>query len=227
MPEIQLSIINQSGINSVNARELWKELGSGYQFADWIKSRLKESMAVEDVDFTRSENFERDNQLFKEKEYYLTIDKAIEICMLERTEKGMKIRQYFIREKKRLMELERKQEISIEEQTLNVINYLQKAIADQRHKVEFYAAVSESETNITFRDFGRLLGIGQNTLFQKCRELKLIDNQNSPYQKYIDAGYFKEIEKAFQKKEKTLLYKQTLITGKGQIYIEKKIRGGK
>ena len=219
-----IKIQNQNGIETVNGRELWTALESKRQYGNWIKEKL--NIFTQDIDYIVFNNFVKDDTAFGGKrkiiEYYFPIDIAKQICMMENTEKGREVRKYFIECEKRLKE---KPPLSIEQMTMIVISEMQKKIEEQKHKVEFYDAVSESETNITFRDFGRLLGIGQNTLFQKCRELKLIDNQNSPYQKYIDAGYFKEIEKAFQKKEKTLLYKQTLITGKGQIYIERKIKG--
>ena len=231
MEYFQLQIIQQNGKNTVNARALWDHLKVETKFAMWIDRRLSESLAVENVDFTRAQNWERDNQLFTEKEYYLTVDKACEICMLERTEIGRKIRQYFIDEKKRLIEIEKG--LSIEEMTVKVLSHFQEKIKeleatlkDQAPAVEFHQAVNESAGAITFQDFGRVIGIGRNNLFDLCRSKKILDNKNQPYQQYINQGYFKLVEKLRVVKGKSEPYFQTLITGKGQTWLERVLKGG-
>lgn len=233
MPEIKIILDKKN--QTVNARELWESLKTGARFNDWINRRLKESLSVESIDYTVLKNEYRGNQLFTENqkiEYYLTIDKAIEICMLERTEQGMKIRQYFINEKKRLMELERnKNELSIEEMTVKVLAHchekikaLETTIEANRPAVEFAERVSISENDISFLEFGRITGYGEKKLFAKCRELKLIDKKNQAYQQFIDQGYFKVVEKTVDKSGKSLLYTQTRITGKGQKWLAEKIK---
>lgn len=230
MEYFQLQIIQQNGKNTVNARALWDHLKVETKFAMWIDRRLSESLAVENVDFTRAQNWERDNQLFTGKEYYLTVDKAAEICMLERTEIGRKIRQYFIDEKKRLIEIEKG--LSIEEMTVKVLSHFQEKIKaleatvkEQAPAVEFHQAVNDSSGAVTFQEFGRVIGIGRNNLFDLCRSKKILDNKNQPYQQYINQGYFKLVEKLRVVKGKSEPYFQTLITGKGQTWLERVLKG--
>ena len=98
---IKPTLINGAEVNSVNARELHKILESKYQFADWIKSRLDETDAIENIDYIIvSEKTETMTEHGKKasirNEYVLSIDIAKEIAMLERNEIGKKIRRYFI-----------------------------------------------------------------------------------------------------------------------------------
>ncbi|MDY2882579.1 MAG: antA/AntB antirepressor family protein [Romboutsia timonensis] len=95
--------INNELVNTVNARDLWKQLQSKRQFADWIKDRL--TRFVENVDYILiSQNCEIKKRGGDRKsiDYFLTVDTAKMICMLENNEIGDKIRRYFIQCEKEL-----------------------------------------------------------------------------------------------------------------------------
>ena len=122
-----------------------------------------------------------------------------------------------------------KKELSIEEMTLLVIQNMQSKIADQsrqleeqKPKVEFADKISTTENTVSIGDYGKAIGIGQNKLFSKLRDLKILNDSNIPYQKFIDAGYFKVIEWILEKKNQAKF--KTLITGKGQLYIAERIK---
>jgi anti-repressor protein len=122
-----------------------------------------------------------------------------------------------------------KPELSIEEMTLLVIQNMQSKIADQsrqleeqKPKVEFAEKISTIENAISIGDYGKAIGIGQNKLFSQLRDLKILNDSNIPYQKFIDAGYFKVIEWILEKKNQAKF--KTLITGKGQLYIAERIK---
>ncbi|WP_295149396.1 antA/AntB antirepressor family protein [uncultured Campylobacter sp.] len=86
---------NGAEINSVNARELHEVLESKQDFSTWIKKRLDEVDAVENVDFICfHKKMEANNATMIE--YILSTDIAKEIAMLERNEVGKKVRRYFI-----------------------------------------------------------------------------------------------------------------------------------
>lgn len=95
------AIINSEKQPAVNARELWKALGSKREFAHWVKDRLAD---FEDgVDFTVDKIVNGENKgRFAAIEYTLTLDTAKHLAMLERNEIGKKIRQYFIEVEKEL-----------------------------------------------------------------------------------------------------------------------------
>ncbi|MCL2859648.1 MAG: antA/AntB antirepressor family protein [Oscillospiraceae bacterium] len=88
----------------VNARELHIKLGNKRKFTDWIKQRIQQYKFAENEDFFTFHKFVKrgeDNLGTKLKEYYLTIDTAKEIAMIENNEIGRKIRKYFIEVEKR------------------------------------------------------------------------------------------------------------------------------
>lgn len=93
---------------AVNARELHAFLQSRQQFADWIKNRIADYDFVENQDFVCvSENYETqraDGQrgVVTKKEFYISLDMAKELSMVERNEQGKQARKYFIECEKRL-----------------------------------------------------------------------------------------------------------------------------
>lgn len=91
-------------------------------------------------------------------------------------------------------------------------------------KLEFYENVSSTEKTISFREFGRITGLGEKKVFKLARELKLIDAQNKAYQRYIDEGFFELKEKMTKIADHDVIYFQTRITGKGQAWLLKKIK---
>jgi anti-repressor protein len=121
-----------------------------------------------------------------------------------------------------------KKELSIEEMTLLVIQNMQSKIADQskqlaeqKPKVEFAEKIVNTNNAISVRDFGKVIGIGEKKLFEWLRHNKLLMDSNIPYQKYVEAGYFKVIEWVLEAKNQVKF--KTLITGKGQEYISSKL----
>lgn len=95
-----------------NARELHEHLQVGRVFANWIKGRIEEYGFVENQDFiavcqNRQIGFEAQEGIVAQmgnksgrgrpsKEYYLTLDMAKELAMVEKTEVGRQVRKYFI-----------------------------------------------------------------------------------------------------------------------------------
>ena len=85
-----------------------KKLGNKRKFADWIKQRIEQYNFLENQDFFTFHNFVKrgDNNLgTKLTEYYITLDMAKELCMVENNEIGRKIRKYFIETEKRYREI--------------------------------------------------------------------------------------------------------------------------
>lgn len=85
---------------SVNARELWKALGSKQEFANWIKDRIADFKEGQDFTVDKFINGRNERGRFASKEYYITLDVAKHLAMLERNDAGRKIRQYFIEAEK-------------------------------------------------------------------------------------------------------------------------------
>ena len=98
---ISQTMINNTKVNSVNARDLHEVLESDTKFSDWIKRRLDETDAILNADYIIvSQKRETITEYGKKAsiitEYILTTDIAKEIAMMERNEKGKQVRRYFI-----------------------------------------------------------------------------------------------------------------------------------
>jgi phage anti-repressor protein len=104
------SVIGDSEVNSVNARELHSFLESKQQFADWIKSKvIDNAFFKKEVDWIELDLSLRNSMKQKggknRKDYALTIDTAKKVAMAEQTAKGEEVRDYFIRCEKALKEV--------------------------------------------------------------------------------------------------------------------------
>ncbi|EFN9932395.1 antA/AntB antirepressor family protein [Escherichia coli] len=87
----------------VSARALHKALGVKRDFTTWIKGRIDQYGFKNGVDFEFVENLTSPNPVSAksrqrvEHDYLSTINMAKELAMVERTEQGRAIRQYFIK----------------------------------------------------------------------------------------------------------------------------------
>ncbi|QZY62865.1 antA/AntB antirepressor family protein [Providencia rettgeri] len=111
LPVIQGNI-NGQVINAVSAKALHEALGVGRDFSTWIIGRVNEYALVEGADYQSDDDFNIRcllNEQYSpvlgnntkrgrpEKDYLLTLGMAKELAMVERTEQGRLIRQYFIK----------------------------------------------------------------------------------------------------------------------------------
>ncbi len=93
-------------------------------------------------------------------------------------------------------------------------------IAEAAPKVEFYDAVAGSKTAIDIGSAAKILdmGIGRNRLFQFLRDHGVLQANNEPYQKHIDANHFRLVEQKFQKPNgDTIINKKLLSISAGLI----------
>lgn len=128
---IPYRIIHGKPTPTVNARQLHEFLGVGRDFSSWIRNRVDVYRFEDGQDFViHSSNFPQNggkinpvsNQEVRDftqngvklpagrgrpaTEYFLTLDMAKELAMVERTEKGRQARRYFIECERRLREKE-------------------------------------------------------------------------------------------------------------------------
>lgn len=77
----------------------------------------------------------------------------------------------------------------------------QKLIEVQTPKVEFYDDIVESKDAMSMDRVAKTLnmGIGRNKLFELLRNKNILMRNNTPYQKYVDNGWFRCIESKFSK----------------------------
>lgn len=232
MEEI-IKIEDHNGKRAVNARELHEFLESKQEFANWIKSRIKQYGFIENQDYCSFDKIvKRDNGATVRKEYALSIDMAKELSMVENNEKGRIARKYFIACEDKL-----KQGLLVMPNFSNPAEAA-RAWADQYEqrlkleakaredapKVEFFESVAESKDAVEMKAVSSTLNyvaVGRNKLFAILREQKVLQSNNIPYQKYIDAGYFRTIETKKNCGTEVRIFIKTLVYQKGLDYIRK------
>jgi len=201
-------------VNSVNSRDIHKELGLNSDFSTWIKKQLE--LFVEDVDYiTLTKKVERQILI----EYILTLDTAKHIAMIQRNEKGMEIRQRFIdyennNKPKTLTKLETlKLAIESEEKyqaqlgvnkllvnKIDTISEKAKALTDEISNLDeartHYAGEDQSiligEFAKSIFDF-KALRIGPNNIFKVLNDMGYLFKRNNkwlPHQRFQDQDLF-------------------------------------
>lgn len=99
----------------------------------------------------------------------------------------------------------------------------------QKPKVDFADHVTDSDNAIdmgTFAKYAQKQGItmGRNTLFKWLRDQGVLMDNNVPYQRYLNAGWFKVIELTYNTGSGQYTNPKTLVTGKGQVALINYIR---
>ena len=112
---------------------------------------------------------------------------------------------------------------------LDLRNQMKKYKVELEEKSKIIKQIEISENSMLVRDVAKIaskngIKIGEKKLYNILREWGLIfKNDTTPKQIYIDRGYFEVTEGTKEIKNKTFLYKTTKVTGKGQLYIIKRL----
>lgn len=213
----------------VSARDLHKGLGVKTRFSQWAKQNFKHFR--ENIDFSSVVTSTQQNQYGGTKElqdYALTIEMAKHLAMMSGTEKGYKVRDYFIKVEQawNSPEMVMKRALEIADAKVKA---LETENAVMRPKAIFADAVSVSETSILVGELAKLLKqngveIGQNRLFAWLRRNGYLisrrgNDYNMPTQKSMNLGLFKIKETSITHADgHVTVNKTSKVTGKGQQY---------
>lgn len=99
-------------------------------------------------------------------------------------------------------------------------------IEDMRPKADFFDAVTESKDAVDVGSVAKVLnmGIGRTRLFERLRNISILMQNNQPYQKYVDAGYFRVIEQKYNKPDgSTHISLKTVVYQKGVDFIRRRL----
>lgn len=238
----------------VNARDLHAFLGSKKDFSNWIKGRIKKCGYQQGIDFqticfdyrgniidVKADNLASENQYVSKIDYIITIEMAKELCMMERSEIGCRMRRYFIgcenMARTLLEQKARDQQKQIENITANNME-LHNRITAQQPAVIFAESVASSSDTIRMDDLAKLITqngyiINRNELFawmvkngyllKKPRRIgrKLV-NDYSPSQEGVRLRLF-HLHAEHIKGLNCMRY-TCKVTGKGQIYFVNKFK---
>ncbi|WP_427340968.1 phage antirepressor [Caloranaerobacter sp. DY30410] len=112
---------------------------------------------------------------------------------------------------------------------IKLATQLKEAKKELREKNRFIGQLAASENSILVRELAKVaakkgITIGEKRLWKKLREWGLVfKNSTEPKQQYIDRGYFEVVEGVTETSKGTFTYRTTKVTGKGQIYIIKRL----
>ena len=104
-----------------------------------------------------------------------------------------------------------------------------KVAAELEEQNSFINKISESNGSMLVREVAKLaskgnITIGEKALWNKLREWGYISKKSTePMQSAINSGWFEVIERVVERDGKSLVYRTTKVTNKGQIHIIKKL----
>ena len=229
----------KDGQQLASGRELHKFLEIGTEYMKWF-SRMINYGFVENVDFIVIVKNDEDDTAFggirKSTDHLIKLNMAKEISMLQRNEKGKEARTYFIKCEEAWnspeMILARANQIQsrmIEDYTKK-IEVLENKIQEDKPKVEFYNDVTDSKHTCDMQTVAKVLnfkGVGRNTLFEILRNENILQPDNKPYQKFVDAGWFRLIETKYndEMSGELRIYFKTVVFQKGIEKISNILKG--
>lgn len=217
-----IRIEEKDGKQTVSARELWTKLEVKAQFANWFE-RMCEYGFEENKDYTvlKNEQGVKDGVINKNvknsggrptKEYYISVEMAKELCMIQRSEIGKKFRLYFIECEKMLQEkvvispLEEKK-IGLERAKIfraisdkytgksETYSQIMDAYATKELAGEFLLPLPEAERKTySATEIGKLLGVSAQKVGSVANRLSIKTSEYGKF--YVDKSPFsnKEVE---------------------------------
>jgi len=220
----------EDGTVKFSGRDLYEFLEISERYSKWFERMISYGFA-EGIDYTPYQKVHPQNsQSYQDHE--MTIDMAKEISMIQRNERGKQARQYFIHVEKLWNSPEMIVQRAMEIQQSKILQLENKIERDEPYTT-FGKVVATSDATINIGAFAKLLydkhGIqmGRNKLFAWLRErgylMRSGREKNQPKQQYIQQGLFETTVTLISRTQGDVESVTTMITGKGQVEIAKKI----
>ena len=228
MNEVIKVTVNDNHEPIVSGRQLHEALGVKTEYKKWF-SRMTEYGFNENEDFLKvTQKCLTSSTGQNTTDHIIKLDMAKEIAMIQRTDKGKEVRQYFIQVEKDFNSPEKIMARALLMADKKV-HKLEAQIEADRPKVLFADAVSASKSSCLIGELAKILkqngiDIGQNKLFQWLRSNGYLisrrgESWNQPTQKSMQLGLF-ELKKTNinHADGHTTVNTTTKVTGKGQQY---------
>ncbi|HHG8239069.1 phage antirepressor protein [Streptococcus pneumoniae] len=228
MDEIIKVTVNDNHEPIVSGRQLHEALVVKTEYRKWF-GRMAEYGFEENQDFARvTQKCPTPGGLQDMTDHIIKLDMAKEIAMIQRTDKGKEVRQYFIQVEKDFNSPDKimARALLMADQK---VHKLEAQIEADRPKVLFADAVSASHTSILVGELAKLISqngykIGANRLFSWMRENGYLikrkgSDWNMPTQRSMDLKLFEIKETNVQHADGHITVNKTpKVTGKGQRY---------
>ncbi len=225
MNELINVTLNDSHEPVVSGRQLHEALGVKTAYKDWFP-RMTEYGFTEGEDFSSFLSESTGGR--PSQDHVIKLDMAKEIAMIQRTERGKQVRQYFIQVEKDFNSPEKimARALLMADQK---VHKLEAKIEADKPKVLFAEAVSASHTSILVGELAKLLkqngvDIGATRLFSWLRAHGYLIKRNGrdwnmPTQKSVEMGLIRVKETSITHADGHITVSKTpLVTGKGQQY---------
>lgn len=219
---------------TVSGRELWEALEVKTDYPHWF-DRMTEYGFSEGKDYQTFLSDRVDGKAGKPRtDHQLTIPMAKELCMLQRTDKGKQMRQYFIAVEEQWNSPEAIMARALQlsnvkmKQLETTVSDLQKQMEQDKPKVLFADSVTASSSSILICELAKLIkqngvDIGQRRLFEWMRAngyliKRKCSEYNLPTQRSMEQGLMEIKETSVVHTGYTTISKTPKVTGKGQVY---------
>ncbi|CYV08935.1 TPA: phage antirepressor KilAC domain-containing protein [Streptococcus suis] len=221
--------VNDNQEPVVSGRQLHEALGVNSNYTTWF-DRMTEYGFTENEDYVLLSNFVKQTGRggHNKVDHVIKLDMAKEIAMIQRTDRGKQVRQYFIQIEK---DFNSPEKIMARALLLadKKVHQLEAQIEADKPKVLFADAVSASHSSISVGDLAKLISqngfkIGANRLFAWLRENSYLikrkgSDWNMPTQKSMELGLFEIKETTITHADGHISISKTVkVTGKGQQY---------
>lgn len=188
---------------TVSARELHTGLEISERFQSWFNRQLQYGFQ-ENTDYIGRKEF---NTLAKQElqDYFISVDMAKQICMIQRTEKGRLYRQYFIDLEKawntpeqvmaRALQFASKQIDSLKDRCKFLGGQVveqQKIISELEPKANYVDTILQSKSLVLMTQIAKDYGMSARKMNQILNDLKVQYKANGQwvlYSKYQNQGY--------------------------------------
>ncbi|WP_208442299.1 antA/AntB antirepressor family protein [Bartonella raoultii] len=235
--QISEKVIDGDTVQTVNARELHTFLEVKTSFKDWIIRRIKECKFKEGYNFCSFLSESSGGR--PSKEYYLTLDMAKHLSMIERNDKGHEARQYFIKCERLLKQVATPQiDYSKPEALLGVLNHLQSQIEQKDHviaeltpKAEALEGLKRSDGLFGLIEAAKMLEVRPKDLTDYLRKHNWVYRRALgapllPYQDKIKKGFMDCPAITIQRPDGTeKVLPSTKITSRGLACLREQIHG--
>ena len=228
MNEIININLNDNQEPVLSGRQLHEALEVKTPYSMWF-DRMVEYGFTENQDFLLNNFVKQTGRGGHNKvDHIIKLDMAKEIAMIQRTDRGKQVRQYFIQIEKDLNSPEKIMARALLMADKKV-HQLEAQIEADKSKVLFANAVEASASSILIGDFAKILrqngyNIGQNRLFEWLRNNGFLirkrgESYNMPTQRSMDMSLFEVKERTHHEPNGSIrISKTTKMTGKGQTY---------
>lgn len=203
----------------VDARLLHKALGSKKHFTDWIESKIKTARATKNIDYQIfSPISEKMGKGRPSKEYIVSLRIAKKIAMLEATDKGDKVRDYFIECEEKLYS--KKIDKALPQNYIEALEALVKS-EKEKAKIEHKNSIIEhSDNTYTASELAKDLGMSALRLNQILFEHKVQYKKGRRWYPYAGYESWYSIKEVIND-ETNKSYVTTRFTLKGKLGVEK------